>query len=137
MKPWPEPPAVAHRDSRLVRIPVVPEDILVGVEPRVDALVLVAAQPVAPEDGGHEAPRNAQRDEASRLDPRERADRDEHEHKMSAVPRSGCSRTSAVGTAAMAAGTMRSLRVRPSLFGSSCRYLASAMTRKSFMNSLG
>ncbi len=57
--------------------------------------------------------------------------------RMRAVPRSGCRSTRAVGTAAMSAGGSRSFSVRPSVFGSSCRYLAMATTRNSFMNSLG
>ena len=57
--------------------------------------------------------------------------------RMSAVPRSGCLSTRSAGTAVSAAGIARSRRVRPSLRGSSCRYFASAMTRNTFMNSLG
>ena len=49
-----EPAAVADRDARLVGVPVVAEDVLVRVQPRVDALVLVAAQAVAPEDRAEE-----------------------------------------------------------------------------------
>ena len=53
------------------------------------------------------------------------------------VPRSGCLSTSAIGSARIAAGMIKSLSVRPSVFGSLCRYLASAMMRKIFISSLG
>src|SRR5260370_1637403 len=45
----PNPTPVAYGDSSLMWIPIVSENILVWIEPSVDALVLIAAQTVAPE----------------------------------------------------------------------------------------
>lgn len=57
--------------------------------------------------------------------------------QMRAVPRSGCARMRPIGSARMSPGTTRSFSVRPSLFGSWCRYFASAMMRPIFISSLG